>query len=141
MFRCGAILRSIGVFGVGFLIRNGWGMHLNVLLTGRLKGMGREAGCELMAKRSPSRMAEQFTYSEPVVIQAPADLPEGSYTLHFENYSMPVMHKGVLWLVNTPPPADAEAGKPAVGASMRGEGRVGRARRLIRDRRGNASRR
>ena len=97
--------------GVGFLIRNGWGMHLNVLLTGRLKGMGREAGCELMAKRSPSRMAEQFTYSKPVVIQAPADLPEGSYTLHFENYSMPVMHKGVLWLVK----AAAPSGLPGIG--------------------------
>lgn len=117
-------------------------MHLNVLLPGRLKGMGREAECELMAKRSSSRGAEAFTYSEPVVIQAPTDLPEGSYTLHFENFSTPVLHTGVLWLVSTPPAADAEAGKPAVVAPPKpGDGRVGLARRLTRDRRENRSRR
>jgi len=63
-----------------------------------------------------------------VVIHAAADLPEGAYTLHFENISTPVLHKGVLWLVAGPPPAEAEAGKAAAGP-------VTPARRLIRDRR------
>ena len=105
-------------------------MHLNVLLTGRLKGMGHEAKCEMMARRSSSRDPGNYVYSEPVIIHAPGNLPEGAYMLHFENVSTPVLHKGVLWLTSAPPPADAEASKPATG------GPVLLARRLIRDRRG-----
>jgi hypothetical protein len=117
-------------------------MHLNVLLTGRLKGMGREAACELMAKRDSARGAGRFIYSEPMVIQAPADLPEGAYTLHFDNVSTPVLHKGVLWLVNAPPSRDAEAAKPAAGGLHKpGSGPVNQARRLIRDRRKSPSQR
>lgn len=100
--------------------------------------MGREAPCELMAKRIPSRAANEFTYREPVVIQAPADMPEGSYMLHFANISTPVLHKGVLWMVSGLPQADAEGGKPGEGARPQpGNGPIDRARRLIRDRRGN----
>jgi hypothetical protein len=117
-------------------------MHMNVRLTGRLAGMGQEAACELMVKRRPSRGAGEFVYGEPVVIQAPANLPEGAYTLHFENISTPVLHKGVLWLVNAPPSRNAESGKPAAGAlHTAGRGPVNLARRLIRDRRKSPSQR
>jgi len=101
-----------------------------------LRELGHEAECELMAKRHASHDPGKFIYSEPVVIHAAADLPEGAYTLHFENISTPVQHKGVLWLVAGPPPAAAEAGKADAGAPTRpGKGAVNLARRLIRDRR------
>jgi len=130
--RCGFVLLM-----VDFRSGKGKGMHLNVLLTGRLSGMGHEAACEVMAKRTPSHSPTVFAYSEPVVIHAPADLPEGVYTLHFENVSMPVLHKGVLWLVNAHPAADAELGKSTAGPPRKaGRRPVMLARRLIRDRRG-----
>jgi len=133
---CGS-LRGFALLVVEFQSRKGNGMHLNVLLTGRLSGMGHEAACEVMAKRAPSHSPAEFAYSEPVIIHAPADLPEGVYTLHFENISMPVLHKGVLWLVNAHPAADAELGKPTAGPPRKaGRGPVMLARRLIRDRRG-----
>jgi len=106
-------------------------MHENVLLTGRLQGMDHQAACELMAKRS--RGAGKFVYGDPVIIHVPVDLPEGEYTLHFEDVSIPVLHKGVLWIVLSPAPGD-EAGRPG-SPSKRGWGPVALARRMLSDRR------
>lgn len=103
-------------------------MHENVLLTGRLQGMEHQAACELMAKRS--REAGKFVYRDPVIIHVPVDLPEGQYSLHFEDVSVPVLHKGVLWTVLTPPPGEG-AGSP----SKHGWGPVAMAKRMLHDRR------
>ena len=111
-------------------------MHLKVLLKGRLEGMGRQSICEVMAKKSTSRVGGEFEYSEPVIIHATAGLPEGAYTLYFENVSMPVLHKGVLWVVQGQPPAEVELAAPAASLpSKPGKGAATLARRLLRDRR------
>ena len=118
-------------------------MHVNVLLTGRLVGMGQQAECEVMAKRTSRSESgetiygETVIYSEPVVIHAPNELPEGEYMLFFENVSTPVLHKGVLWMPSGPPPdKETDAGVSGGAAPSRlGKGAVGMARRMIRDRR------
>jgi hypothetical protein len=108
-------------------------MHVNVLLTGRLQGMGQQAACELMARRSPSPGPEKFAYRDPVIIHVPADLPEGEYALHFEGMSAPVLHKGVLWTMMAPPLSEEAAAHAA--PSKHGWGPVALARRMISDRR------
>lgn len=108
-------------------------MHVNVLLTGRLQGMGHQAECEVMARRSPSHGPERFVYSDPEIIHVAGDLPEGEYTLHLENISAPVLHKGVLWTVVGLPPGDAANERES--QPKRGRGPIALARRILRDRR------
>lgn len=108
-------------------------MHENVLLTGRLQGMEKQAACELMAKRS--REAGRLVYRDPVIIHVAAELPEGEYTLHFEDVSMLALHKGVLWTVLPPAPGE-EQGGPG-GPSHHRWNPVALTRRILRDRRKN----
>lgn len=109
-------------------------MHVNVLLNGRLEGKGEQAECEVMVKRDRTAAVRSAVYTDPVVIHVAKDLPEGEYVLHCENLSVPVVHKGVLWIVSAPPPAQADAPAPDGGVKPE-RGPVGMARRLIRDRR------
>lgn len=120
-----------------FRSEKGSGMHVNVLLAGRLVGMGQQAECEVMARRLSANGSGEILYSDPVVIHAPNELPEGEYTLLFENVSTPVLHKGVLWMSSAPPPMIETESNVSGGAAPPRPGRsaVGLARRMIRDRR------
>lgn len=112
-------------------------MHVQVLLVGRLVRLGQQAECEVIARRTSRSETGETIYTDPVIIQAPKDLPEGEYTLFFENVSTPVLHKGVLWMLSGPPPAkdtDTDPTSP-IAPQRRAKGLVNRARRMIRDRR------
>ncbi|HWE85589.1 MAG TPA: hypothetical protein VG267_11640 [Terracidiphilus sp.] len=109
-------------------------MHVNVLLTGRLEGLGQQTPCELMARRNASSGPEKFVYHDPVIIHVPSDLPEGEYSLHFEGVSVPVLHRGVLWTMMAPPISEEEAAAQAA-PSKHGWGPVALARRMLHDRR------
>lgn len=54
-----------------------------VMLKGMLYGASREEGCNLLAWRAPA--GSIFAYSQMRVIEAPLDLPDGSYTLVVES--------------------------------------------------------
>jgi hypothetical protein len=54
-----------------------------VMLKGMLYGAGREAECDLLAWHAP--VGSILTYSQMCVIDAPLDLPDGSYTLVVES--------------------------------------------------------
>ena len=72
-----------------------------VLLHGQLRGMGREEGCDLLARR---KAPEEGTgpqmpveYSDCVILNAPADLPDGDYILLFAGHSIVAARVHGLW--------------------------------------------
>jgi hypothetical protein len=87
-------------------------MQVSVLLAGMLTGMGRTAPCEIIAKRSPTD-GGGFVYAEVVILHAPADFPNGEYTLTFGDIHLPVKRVGVLWTIVEDRPTEARgpAGK------------------------------
>lgn len=79
-----------------------------VLLNGRVKGMGRQADCQVLARRlwvygEETDSLRVFTYTDCSVIGAPSELPDGEYLVEFEEYSaLAARHKG-FWLSFGPP--------------------------------------
>lgn len=79
-----------------------------VLLNGRVKGMGKQAECQILARRlcvfgEPAGSQRDFTYTDCSVIGAPSELPDGDYLVEFEEFSaLAACHKG-FWLSFGPP--------------------------------------
>jgi hypothetical protein len=79
-----------------------------VLLDGRLKGMGRQADCQVLARKllvygEETASLRVFTYTDCSVIGAPSELPDGEYLVEFDEYSaLAACHKG-FWLSFGPP--------------------------------------
>lgn len=75
------------------------------LVHGRLKGMGREAPCELLARKRSLPAGKQFgvrryEYSQFSIVRAPADYPDGGYTLLTEDgQELPVTNTRGLWML------------------------------------------
>jgi hypothetical protein len=66
-----------------------------VLLPGRLNGMGRMTECSVLAeKESPNAR----TFCQFMVLEAPADLPDGIYNVSFGGYSEKVQKLDGVWL-------------------------------------------
>jgi hypothetical protein len=65
-----------------------------VIVRGMLQGMGREMPCDLIAWRSPRASAG---YSQVRVIDAAPDLPDGTYTITFEGYTVSTQKRGGWW--------------------------------------------
>jgi hypothetical protein len=74
-------------------------MQVSVILKGRLRGMGREFSCEVMAKRHAPAGAGQDGYSDLRLLEAPADLPDGDYVLHLDPIMVSVRRRGGEWLM------------------------------------------
>lgn len=78
-----------------------------VLVRGMLRGMGREAECELLARRnrSPEPDADgvrRYSYTGWQVLQAPSDFPDGEYTVTTTHGDLvPVVKTGVLWVARS----------------------------------------
>jgi hypothetical protein len=77
-------------------------MRSVVLIHGLLRGMGREAPCEMIAMRdtSPDRTP---AYCRCSVVEAPEDLPDGEYTVSFLGEAVRVRRQGGLWLPGEDP--------------------------------------
>ncbi|HTW47542.1 MAG TPA: hypothetical protein VMD92_06325 [Acidobacteriaceae bacterium] len=82
-------------------------MRSVVLICGVLRGMGHEAGCEMVAIKDKPPDSPRPIYSRWSVIDAPRDLPDGRYTVSFENYTVPVRREGGLWLAEESSVTDA----------------------------------
>jgi hypothetical protein len=74
-------------------------MQVSVLLKGRLRGMGREAPCEVMAKRQAPGGKGREGYSDLRLLDAPADLPDGDYVLHLDPIMVSVRRRSGEWLM------------------------------------------
>lgn len=73
-------------------------MQVSVLLKGRLRGMRREALCEVIAKKqSPEKGKED--YSGLRLLKAPTDFPDGDYVLHLDSIMVSVRRRGGEWLL------------------------------------------
>lgn len=80
-------------------------MRSVVLIHGILRGMTREADCDLVAFRETQPDGTSPVYSRWSVIDAPHDLPDGPYYVFFEGLSVPVRREYGLWLAEEPPAA------------------------------------
>jgi hypothetical protein len=78
-------------------------MRSVVLVRGILRGMGRESRCEMLAIKDKHPETSECSYSRCSVIEALADLPDGEYTVSFENRTATVVRQGGLWLVGPDP--------------------------------------
>lgn len=66
--------------------------------------MGQEAPCDILARRIVVRDDEKpdslrfYTYTDCSILDAPPHLPDGDYTVHFEDFTFKTTcHRG-LWL-------------------------------------------
>lgn len=79
-----------------------------VLLHGTVKGMGREAECEILARRAVmpvgpvTASSQSSAYTDCSVIGAPHDLPDGEYTVQFECHTFRATRHHGLWLSRSP---------------------------------------
>lgn len=83
-----------------------------VLARGILRGMGREAPCELLLRKQPLGLDRNgmraYRYTEWTILHAPLDLPDGEYTATTEDgFSFPNTRMQGLWLHGEPENAEA----------------------------------
>jgi hypothetical protein len=85
-------------------------MRSVVLIRGVLRGMGREAPCEMLAIQETQPETAQAVYFRCSVIDAPMELPDGDYTLAFNGHAVAARKEGGLWVPGgaTSPAADEE---------------------------------
>jgi len=74
-------------------------MRFAVLCKGILRGMGREASCELLATKTVLPETTAPVYSHCAVIEAPRDLPDGDYEVEFAGEVAVVTLREGSWLV------------------------------------------
>lgn len=73
-------------------------MRSVVLIRGLLKGMEREALCEMLAMRESASETSPAVYSQCCVIAALPDVPDGLYTVSFSGFVVSARKEGGLWL-------------------------------------------
>jgi len=73
-------------------------MRSVVLIQGLLRGMGREALCELLAMKESQPETGANLYTRCSVIDAPWDLPDGDYTVTFFDCIVSARREGGLWV-------------------------------------------
>jgi hypothetical protein len=73
-----------------------------VLMRGELRGMGREASCDILARRfddsDPRFLHRSFRYLECSILTAPADLPDGDYIAYFAGHSVMATRTRGFWM-------------------------------------------
>ena len=74
-------------------------MQVSILLKGRLRGMGREALCDVMAKKNSSFTKASEGYAISRIMDAPDDLPDGDYVLHVDSRMLSVRRRKREWLL------------------------------------------
>lgn len=78
-------------------------MRSVVLIHGVLRGMGQEAGCDMVALCDTQPDRRRPVYSRWSVLDAPRNLPDGCYSVIFEGHTIPVRREGGLWLAEDAP--------------------------------------
>jgi hypothetical protein len=77
-----------------------------VILSGNVKGEGREAECMVEARRigvdSGNELPRTYCYTDCSVVVAPADLPDGDYTVYFDGHSFLATRLRGTWLSTGP---------------------------------------
>lgn len=71
-----------------------------VLLHASINGMGLEADCDVLVRKADA--SGHSVYSECSVINAPADLPDGSYSVIFDGHFAKAKREHGVWLLREP---------------------------------------
>lgn len=88
-------------------------MGMIVLLRGVVRGMGREAECEVVALRQIAATKSKFRrpksfFRDFGVIEAPNDLPDGEYTVRVGDQILNTAKVHGIWLTCTELPQHGE---------------------------------
>jgi hypothetical protein len=70
----------------------------SVTLPGRLVGMGRDVTCSVTATRVSLPGTNDYNYVRPLIHGVPVDLPDGLYTITFDEKSQRVQRQFGAWL-------------------------------------------
>lgn len=75
-----------------------------------------EVRCEMLAMKESLRDTGQVLYSRCCVLDAPSDVPDGSYTVFFDGHCVSAVRQDGLWLPEDraeplPPEARPDAGQ------------------------------
>lgn len=99
-YACFDLPDSKWIIELGYGIMNSGVIQMRsvVLIHGELKGMGQRAGCAMLAIRENGGSAEEPEYSRYSVIDAPAAMPDGQYTVKFGERLIFVLRSYGLWL-------------------------------------------
>ncbi len=73
-------------------------MRSVVLIHGLLSGMGYEQPCEMLAMKESVSGTPRVIFTHCSVIDAPQELPDGSYTVRFNDYVVSAKKEGGLWM-------------------------------------------
>ena len=73
--------------------------HRHVTLCGLLKGMEREVECRVSAFEVALPDNDASEYALVRINDAPHDLPDGRYSLHFDSRAIPVQRHNGTWLL------------------------------------------
>ena len=76
-------------------------MQLAVLLRGKLRGMGLEVPCEVMATRTAGGNSGKTVYSGIRLIDAPAYPPDGDYVIALDAITVGVRRRKGEWLMGS----------------------------------------
>jgi hypothetical protein len=67
--------------------------------------MGHKAACGVLARKTPvvakhphRAGSPEYTYSDCAIIDAPFDLPDGEYIVHFDDHTVAATKQGGYWL-------------------------------------------
>jgi len=69
------------------------------MMSGVLRGMGRQAKCQVLATKSVVDDLTPPTYAHCSIMDAPSDMPEGDYELEFEHEVAVVRLQDRSWTV------------------------------------------
>jgi hypothetical protein len=73
-------------------------MRSVVMIHGLLRGMEREAPCEMLAMKEAESERGPVIFSRCSVIDAPMDLPDGDYTVAFNGCVVSARKEAGLWM-------------------------------------------
>lgn len=92
-------------------------MQLSVLLKGRLRGMGHDASCDVMAKRRASADKGKAIYTDLRILEAPGDFPDGDYVLHLDQTVLSVQRRRGEWLLGNELLSEHKLSQPPMAAA------------------------
>jgi len=72
-----------------------------LILNGELQGMGRNEGCLILATKVSLPGINQYEYAKVSIHRAPADLPDGTYTITYDGRTAQLKKQGEFWLSGT----------------------------------------
>jgi hypothetical protein len=75
-------------------------LHEFVSLSGRLVGNGRDESCTVYAQKVSLPGTEHYDYARATITDEPKDLPDGFYTVTFDDRTLKVQRLDGGWIAS-----------------------------------------